>query len=174
VSPFAGDVGTAIWTLVIFLLVVLVLGKFAWNPVLKALQGREDFIRDALAKAKEDREAAEARLAEYTQKVEGAQREAQAIVDRARTDGTAVKTRLEEEARREAERLVERAREEIGIAKNAAIRDLYALSGNLAIDVASRILRRELDASSHQTLIDEALRELEQKSSSGSRDAGVQ
>ena len=60
-SPFSGDVGNAIWTLVIFLLVVLFLGKFAWGPLLKGLQSREEFIRSSLETAKRDREAAEAR-----------------------------------------------------------------------------------------------------------------
>src|SRR5205814_7938398 len=66
---FAGDIGNALWTLVIFGLVVFVLGKFAWGPILKGLQSREDFIHKSLADAKADREAAEARLREYTEKL---------------------------------------------------------------------------------------------------------
>ena len=61
-SPFAGNVGNALWTLVIFLLVVTVLGKFAWGPILALLQQREEFIHRSLADAKRDREEAETRL----------------------------------------------------------------------------------------------------------------
>ena len=55
-SPFAGDIGNALWTLVVFGLVVFILGKFAWGPLLSALQERENFIADALGAAKRDRE----------------------------------------------------------------------------------------------------------------------
>src|SRR4030095_1653418 len=69
-SPFAGNVGNAIWTLVIFLLVLIILGKFAWGPVLSMLQEREKFIHTSLAEAKRDREEAEARLREYAAKIQ--------------------------------------------------------------------------------------------------------
>ena len=80
-NPFAGDVGTAIWTVVIFAVVLLVLGKFAWGPILDGLQSREEFISDSLAKAKEDREAAEARLREYEEKLSSARAEATGAED---------------------------------------------------------------------------------------------
>ena len=63
---FAGDLGNAVWTVVIFLVVLVVLGKFAWGPLLSGLQEREQFIRESLEKAKEERDSSEARLAEYT------------------------------------------------------------------------------------------------------------
>ncbi len=85
-GPFSGDVGTALWTLVIFALVVLVLGKYAWSPLLSGLQARERFIGEALESAGRDREAAEARLKEYEQKLAKARDEATAIVDEARRD----------------------------------------------------------------------------------------
>jgi F0F1-type ATP synthase membrane subunit b/b' len=85
-SPFAGNVGNAIWTLAIFLLVLTILGKFAWGPVLALLQEREKFIHKSLADAKRDREEAEARLKEYAAKVQAARAEAGAIVEEARRD----------------------------------------------------------------------------------------
>ena len=85
-SPFAGNVGNAIWTLAIFLLVLIILGKFAWGPVLALLQEREQFIHKSLADAKRDREEAEARLKEYAAKVQSARAEAAALVDDARRD----------------------------------------------------------------------------------------
>src|ERR1700745_3130842 len=85
-SPFAGNVGNALWTLVIFVIVVVVLGKFAWGPVLGLLQQREEFIHRALADAKRDRDEAETRLKEYAAKLQAAHAEAAAIVDEARRD----------------------------------------------------------------------------------------
>jgi Tfp pilus assembly protein PilX len=75
-SPFAGNVGNAVWTLVIFLIVVIVLGKFAWGPLLSLLKQREDFIHKSLSDAKRDRDDAEARLREYGARLQSAQAEA--------------------------------------------------------------------------------------------------
>src|SRR5262249_44569208 len=79
-SPFSGNVGNALWTVVIFALVVLVLGKFAWGPILDQLKTRENFIHDALNAAKQQKEAAEASLKEYTEKLRAARVEAESII----------------------------------------------------------------------------------------------
>lgn len=160
-NPFAGDVGTALWTLIIFVLVIWVLGKFAWGPILDGLQSREKFIRDSLEQAKEDRETAEARLKEYTERLETARAEASEIVEEGKRDAEAVRQRIEDEAREESERMVERARREIELAKEGAVRELYTLSARLATDVAERVIRRELSAEDQQRLISQAIEELE-------------
>jgi F-type H+-transporting ATPase subunit b len=159
-SPFAGDIGAALWTLIIFVVVVVILGKFAWGPILGALQRREDFIREALAHAKQDREDAEARLQEYHDKLNAAQAEARAIVDEARRDAEVVKHRIEDEAKQEAGALIGRAKREIEIATDTAVKELYDLSGKLATDIASRVIRKELDAREHERLIADSIEEL--------------
>ncbi len=157
---FAGDLGNMIWTVVIFGLVLVVLGKFAWGPLLSTLQDRENFIRDSLTEAKKDREEAEARLKEYTTKLDEARAEATAIVDEGRRDGEAVRAKIEDDARQQADTLLDRAKREIEVAKTTAIRELYEKSASLATDVAERVLRREVSAGDHERLIAEALDEL--------------
>jgi F-type H+-transporting ATPase subunit b len=159
-SPFAGDIGAALWTVIVFIVVVVVLGKYAWGPILGALQKREDFIRDALAQAKQDREDATARLKEYEEKLNAAQAEARAVVDEARRDAEVVRQRIENEARKEAAAMAERAKREIEIATDTAVKALYDLSGNLATEIATRVIRKELDAKEHERLIAEAIDEL--------------
>lgn len=159
-SPFAGNVGNAIWTLVIFLLVVFVLGKFAWKPILKALQDRESFIHDSLAAAKRDREQAEARLKEYTDKLVGARSEATAIVDEARRDAEVVKRRILEETHDEQRKELDRAKREIALAKETAVKELYTHAAKLTTEVASRVLRREVNAQDHERLIKDSIAEL--------------
>ncbi|HWM93620.1 MAG TPA: F0F1 ATP synthase subunit B [Thermoanaerobaculia bacterium] len=154
---FAGDVGNMIWTLVIFLLVVLVLGKFAWGPILNTLQARESFIHDALAAAKRDRDAAEARLREYEERLAQSRAEATAIVDEGRRDAVVVKQRIEEDARREADKMIERAKREIQIATETATKELYLLSARLATDMAGKMIGRELTTQDHERLIAESL-----------------
>lgn len=156
-SPFAGDIGNALWTLVIFGSVVFVLHKFAWGPILGTLKARESFIHDALSTAKRDRDAAEARLREYEERLAQARAEATAIVDEGRRDAAVVKQRIEDDARREADKMIERARREIQIATETATKDLYLLSAKLATDMASKVVGRELTAQDHERLIAESL-----------------
>ncbi|NJL30076.1 MAG: F0F1 ATP synthase subunit B [Thermoanaerobaculia bacterium] len=159
-SLFSGDVGNMIWTLAIFLLVLFALGKFAWGPVLEGLKKREEFIHDSLAKAKADRDAAEARLEEYEKRLATARAEATAIVEEGRRDADALRLKIEQDARAESEKMIDRARREIGIAKETAIKELYVQSARLATDIAGRIVARELQPADHERLIRESLAEL--------------
>jgi F-type H+-transporting ATPase subunit b len=157
---FAGDLGNILWTLVIFLLALVVLSKFAWKPLLGLLEERESFIRSALVEAKSDRESAEARLREYEEKLAGARAEATAIVEEGRRDAEATRARVEAEARAEADRMIARARREIDLARETAVRDLYDTSARLSTRIASRIVGRELDAKDHARLIESSIAEV--------------
>ena len=159
-SPFAGDVGSAFWTLLVFILVVIILGKYAWGPILKGLQKREDFIHDSLEQAKKDREEAETRLRDYEQKLGGAQAEASKIIGESRREAEDLKRSIEEAAKNEAAAMIERAKREIGLATDTAVKELYDLSGKLATDIASRIIRKEVDVREHERLISESIEEL--------------
>lgn len=156
-NPFAGDFGNALWTLVIFGLVVFVLGKFAWGPILNTLQARETFIRESLETAKRDRDEAEARLREYEERLAQARAEATAIVDEGRRDAVAVKQRIEEDAQREADKRLERAKREIQIATETATKEIYLLSARLATEMAGKVIGRELTPQDHERLIAESL-----------------
>jgi F-type H+-transporting ATPase subunit b len=156
-SLFSGDLGNSIWTILIFVLVLIILGKFAWGPILKTLQARESFIHDALAKAKRDRDEAEARLKEYEERLATARAEATGIVDEGRRDAEAVKRKVEAEAKDSADKMIERARHEIQLATDAATRSLYQLSAKLATDMAARVIGRELTPQDHERLIAEAI-----------------
>jgi F-type H+-transporting ATPase subunit b len=159
-SPFAGDLGNAIWTLVIFGLVLFVLGKFVWPQILSALQKREEFIFESLASAKKDRESAAAQLKEYERKLEESRAEASAIVEEARRDATVVTQRELQKANEEAETLLARAKRDISVARDTAVKELYTLSANLATDVAGRIIKKELNAAEHETLVQDAIKSL--------------
>lgn len=157
---FAGDLGNMIWTVVIFVLVLVVLGKFAWGPILEQLQKRESFIRDSLAEAKQDREAAEETLKQYETKLAEARAEATAIVEEGRRDAEVVRRSIEETAKIEAEKIAQRAKREIQLAKEAAVDEIYGLTGQLALEVASQVIRKDLDAEDHARLIDEATQKI--------------
>lgn len=156
-SLFAGDLGNSFWTLLIFVVVLVVLGKFAWGPILTTLQARESFIREALERAKRDREEAEARLREYEARLAGARAEASAIVDEGRCDAEVVKRRIEEDAKHQADLMIERARREIQIATETATKELYRLTARLATEMAAKVIGRELTMQDHERLISEGI-----------------
>ena len=157
---FTGDLGNIIWSLLTFVCVLFVLGKFAWGPILNALQKREDFIRDSLEQAKKDREEAEARLREYGDKVAQAKADATAVVEEGRRGAEVLKRKIEEDGKAEAVKMIERAKREIGIAADTALKDLYDVSGELAVNIASRVIRKELSPKEHERLIAESIEEL--------------
>lgn len=161
-SPFAGDLGNVIWTLIIFLAVLWVLGKYAWGPILEGLQGREKFIVDSLDKAKQHRDEATALLKQYEEKLAAARTETEAILDEARRDASALRAREEERAKEEADKLLARARREIEIARETAVKELYSRAAKLSTEGASRILERELDPADHDRLIRESIAAIEQ------------
>jgi F-type H+-transporting ATPase subunit b len=157
---FAGDIGNAVWTVIIFLAVLFVLGKYAWGPLLSGLQSRETYIRESLETARRDRTEAEARLKEYQDKLATARTEATAIIEEGRRDAEAVKKKIEQHAKEEADRMIERARREIHSATVEATRELYSLSASLATDLASRVLGREVNSQDHDRLIAESIADL--------------
>ncbi len=161
-TPFAGDVGNVIWTLVIFLIVLWVLGKYAWGPLLTTIQNREKFIHDSLAKAKRQQEEAEALLAEYRERLAEAHAEATAIVEEARRDAEVVARKVEAEAREESEKMLVRAKREIKLATDTALDELYTKSAEMAAEIAGKVLQRSISPAEHEKLIDQALSEVDQ------------
>ena len=159
-NPFAGDIGNALWTVIIFVLVLVVLGKYAWGPILSNLQARENFIHESLEKAKKDRDEAEARLKQYEERLASSRAEAAAIVDEGRRDAVEVKRRIEEETREEANRMIELARREIQIATDTATKELYTLSTRLAVEMATRLVSKQLTVEDQERLISDSIEAL--------------
>jgi F-type H+-transporting ATPase subunit b len=160
-SPFAGNVGNAIWTLVIFVLVVIILGKFAWGPILGLLKAREDFIHDALSAAKREKEAAEASLKEYTEKLRAARMEADSIITQSREDAARLRDEMRQKAKAEAEGIVRTAERQIQLETARALQQIRAEAVDLSIMIASKLLQRNLSKEDNERLIDDALRQVE-------------
>jgi F-type H+-transporting ATPase subunit b len=160
-SPFAGDLGNAVWTLVIFVIVVIVLGKFAWGPVLGLLRQREEFIYKSLSDAKRDRDEAEARLKDYAAKLQSAQAEASRILDEARRDAERFREELRGRAKTEAETLVANAERQIQLETSRALQQIRSEAVDLSVAIASKLLQRNISKEDNERLIDEALRQID-------------
>ncbi|MEM6473867.1 MAG: F0F1 ATP synthase subunit B [Planctomycetota bacterium] len=151
------DPGSAAVNLAIFLLTFGVLAKFVWPVILNGLKAREDKIRSDLEDAKAANEKAEARLAEYEQKVSDAASEAQAVLAEARRDAEASATKIVDEAKADAKRQADRALADIETAKKVALSEIAEQTSSLAIGVAKQVVGRELNADDHSELIRKAL-----------------
>lgn len=160
-SPFAGNVGNAVWTLGIFLIVVIVLGKFAWGPVLSLLQDREQFIHKSLSDAKHDRDEAEQRLKDYAAKLQSAQVEAVAIIEEAKRDAERLREDLKQRARTEADNMVRNAEKQIEMQTTRAMAQIRQEAVDLSVTIASKILQRTISKEDNEKLIADALKQIE-------------
>ena len=160
-SPFAGNVGNALWTLVIFAVVIIVLGKFAWGPVLSLLQEREQFIHKSLSDAKHDRDEAEARLKGYAAKLQSAQAEAVAIIEDARRDAERLRDDLRQRAKSEADTMIKNAERQIELQTSRAVQQIRQEAVDLSVTIASKLLQRNISKEDNDKLINDTLKQIE-------------
>lgn len=153
-------IGNVIVTLVVFIAVIAILGKFAWPVVLNVLNERERTIRESLESAKRERESAEQLLAEYKQQLDQARAEAAGIVEQGRKDADVARQRILDEARDETQDMTQRAKREITLATETAVKELYDQTAELSVRIAGRVIGKELSADDHRRLIEESIKEI--------------
>jgi F-type H+-transporting ATPase subunit b len=147
--------GLTIWTGITFLILLFVLGRFAWGPIVATLKERERTIREALDEAKRERAQAEKLLAEQKEGLARAQREAAEIARKNQQDVEALRVELTARARKEADELVVDARRQIAEEISRARADLRNEVVDLAIEAAGRIIKANLDDRSQRALVEE-------------------
>jgi F-type H+-transporting ATPase subunit b len=158
----AVDVVTAVIAVVVFVLLLVVLTKTAWKPILQGLQKREATIKQAVDDAAEASAKAKELVGEYEQKLATASDEARSILDEGRKDADALRKRIEEEARRAVEEMHARARRDIEQAYAKAHEELVKRVAAISTEVAGRIIKRRLDPESHAEIVDEVIRDFAQ------------
>jgi F-type H+-transporting ATPase subunit b len=144
-----------------FVILLAVLHRFVYRPLLATLEARSTAIRQQLAEAQAAREAAQAQLAEFERRLATAQAEAQATRERALREAAELRERLTAEARQEAARVLAEARAEIEQSVRRARQELRAEVGALAIEVAERVIQRSLREEDHRRLVQDALARLD-------------
>jgi F-type H+-transporting ATPase subunit b len=153
------------WTLgvqlVSFLLLLAVLYKLMYRPLLAALEGRTTAIQQQLAEAQAAREEAQRALGAMEERIRAAQAEAQALRERALREAAELRDRLSAEARQEATRLIEGAQAQVSQEVRRARAELRAEVGGLATQIAERLIRKSLNDEDHQRLLREALARIE-------------
>ncbi len=148
--------------LINYVVLLILLGALAYRPLLNALDSRVDSIRESLAAADRAREEAASSRSAIEEELNEARREGQRLLDQAREAAERFREEEMERARQSAEEFSERARADIARERDAAVDEVRAAFGDLAISAAERIIRRSVDRQAHQELIDQVLAEGEQ------------
>jgi F-type H+-transporting ATPase subunit b len=149
-----------IWSIVVFGVLFWVLRKFAWKPMLEGLQKREHSIQAALDESKRAQEEAQALRLKFQQDMAEAETRARAVVDEAQKRAQQSGDDMIAKARGEIQTERERLRREIDLAKDNALKDIWAQAANLSTMVSTKVIRRNLSPDDHRRLVDEAMAEM--------------
>src|SRR5215211_356564 len=149
--------GLMFWTLLIFLVVWVILSRYAFKPITAAVEAREKALEDAIAAAKADREEAAKILAEHKRQIEAARGDAQKLIAEGRAVGDKLRVEMVEETRAQQQEMLERARREIEGEKVRAIAELRREAVDLAIAGASKVIEKNLDDDSNRRIVESFL-----------------
>jgi F-type H+-transporting ATPase subunit b len=152
--------GTIIWTLIIFVVVALVLGKFLWKPILKMVDEREKRIREALEKADLAKADAVRALGEQKKQLDEQRKASLEFLGKAKEDAKLAAEEVLEKSRRDANEQVERARRQIEEEKNRAIAEIRAHAVELALQAASHLLGKRIDSATDKAIVQEYVNQL--------------
>jgi F-type H+-transporting ATPase subunit b len=161
-NPLEWKGDLALWTGVVFVVLLLVLWKFAWKPIAEGLDKREKTVVDHLAQAQQQNEEARRLLDSYQQKLVHAQDEVRALLERARRDAEQAGRETLEKTRAEVRQEHQKALREIDAASAQAVKELAELSAGLAVQLAGKIVRGSLRPADHTQLIQDAIRDFTQ------------
>jgi F-type H+-transporting ATPase subunit b len=148
------------WTFVTFALLIVVLGKFAWGPILQMIETREKTIAEAIEAAKRERAAAEAASAEMRAALERAREESAELVRKNQQEVAAAKAELIAAAKKQSDELLAAARKTISEEKRQALAELRAQAVDIAIEAAGRLVQMNMDDGKQKQLVEEYLSQL--------------
>jgi F-type H+-transporting ATPase subunit b len=155
------DPGLYIWTIVTFVVLLVLLAKFAWRPLLEALERRQEAIRKSLDEARQAKQELGRLHEESARILAQARAEADAIISRTRADAVRAGEELKQKARADAENIVKHAEREIQLETSRALQKVRQEAVDISIDIASKILQRNLSREDNERLIAETLQEIQ-------------
>jgi F-type H+-transporting ATPase subunit b len=154
------DPGLFIWTILTFLVLVALLAKFAWRPLLQALDSRQQAIRKSLDDADRAKQELERLHQESAKIVAQARVEAESIISRSRADAERLREEMKQAARTEAGTIVRNAERQIQLETEHARQQIRREAVDLSVMIASKLIRRNISKEDNERLIDEALKQL--------------
>ena len=157
------DTGTIFWTVLTFIILLLILKKFAWGPILKGLEDRENRIKAAIYQAEKDKNEAEKYLAEQRSLIDEAKKESIKILNDSKDMAEQTRKEIMAQAQQQAEQLIDRARAEIGLSKEAAIAEVKNYIVDLAVLAAQKVVGDTLSEQQRANLFQKYINELRQR-----------
>jgi len=155
------DPGLFIWTILTFVVLLVLLGKFAWKPLLAALDRRHEMIKDSLDDARKAQQELERLQQESKQIISGARVEAQSILAKTRSEAEKLKGEMRQKAKEEADSIVRNAEKRIQVETEKAISEIRGEVVELSLLVASKLMEKNLSKEDNQSLIEESLKQIE-------------
>ncbi len=154
-------VGLIFWTTIVFVLLVILLAKFAWKPIINSLHERERSIQDALDTAEKARHEMSQLKADNEKLLQEARMERERILREAREVSAKLKEEAEADARRASDKIVEDARAAINIEKQAALKEVKVQVAMFSLEIAEKLIKKNLsDDKSQKELVDTYLKDL--------------
>jgi len=158
--PMSFTADLALWSLIVFVLFLFVLKKFAWLPMIEGLDRREEGIRKAIADAEEGRRKSQVLLAEYEQRLKVAEQTVQGMISEAERDAERTKQDMIASAKREVEAVRDRAKDDIRQAKDTALSEVFTQMNSQIVRATEHVLGRSLQDGDQERLVNEALAEV--------------
>ena len=157
------DPGLYIWTIATFLVLVALLAKFAWRPLLEALDRRQEAIRQSLDDAQKARQELERLGVEQQRILAAARTEAEQILSNTRSDANRFREELKQKAQAEASGIVKNAERQIELETARALQQIRAEAVDLSVALASKLLERNLSKADNERLIEETFKQIEER-----------
>ena len=158
------DPGLFIWTILTFLALAFLLAKFAWRPLLEALDTRQQGIRKALDDAQTAKRELEQLEQQSVQILRKARADAEAMMVQTRADADRLREEMRQKAKAEAEGIMRNAERQIQLETGRAIQQIRAEAVDLSVSIASKILQRNISKEDNERLIADALKQVEARS----------
>ena len=157
VNLLSPNTGLMFWTLIIFVVLLAILARFAFKPLTAAVEAREKHLEEMIKKAEADRAEAAALIEKQTKALDAARSEAQHLIADARSTGEKLRNEMLEQTKHQQHELLERARVEIDTERKRAIADLRREAVELALAGASKVIERNLDDPTNRKLVESVL-----------------
>jgi len=152
--------GLIIWTILTFLILLIILKKVAWKPILTALENREKGIEDSLNRAEQAKEEAQKILEENQATLSKAEEESKKIIDQSRVYADNLKEQMLKESKDQQQKIIEDASVEIERKKNAAFEELKNQIAEISVNAAEKIMKESIDAAKNKEIVNRYLSEI--------------
>jgi len=154
------DPGLLLWTIITFIVLLLILWKAAWKPIVDALDARAEKVRGDIEAAEQSRLESEKLLTRHREMMDKAKDEAAHIIAEGRSDAENLTNSIIEKANKEAKELIERARREITIAKDKALSEIKTEVVDLSTQIASKVIAKNINADDQKAFIEQTLEKM--------------